>query len=85
MILSIHQGGFFGARTADGKLYIEDKYLRKYTPNNINPTSKRDNITCGYKTCISAMLLQSYINKWRLSQLSKIDQLYMNSASTRIL
>ena len=31
------------------------------------------------------MLLQSNLNKWRLSQLAKIDKLYINSVSTRIL
>ena len=31
------------------------------------------------------MLLQSDINKWRLSQLTKLDKLYINSASTRLL
>ena len=47
--------------------------------------SKRNNITCGCKTCTSYMLLQSYINKWRLSQLFKFNKLYINSASTRLL
>ena len=45
----------------------------------------RHNITCGYKTCISAMLLQSYRSKWRLSQLAKLDKLYINYESTRLL
>ena len=31
------------------------------------------------------MLLQSDLNKGRLSQLAKLDKLYINSASTRIL
>ena len=31
------------------------------------------------------MLLQSDLNKWRLSQLSKLDNLYIDSASTRLL
>ena len=31
------------------------------------------------------MLPQSYLNKWRVSQLAKIDKLYINSASTRPL
>ena len=31
------------------------------------------------------MLLQSYLNKRRLSQLAKLDKLYINYASTRIL
>ena len=47
MILTISQGGHFGARTVDGKLYIGYTSLRKYTKTNIKNTSKRDNITCG--------------------------------------
>ena len=31
------------------------------------------------------MLLQSDLNKWRLSRLTKFDKLYMNYASTRLL
>ena len=31
------------------------------------------------------MLLQSDLNKWRLSKLAKLDRLYINSASTRLL
>ena len=52
-------------------------YMLKY----IKPTSKRNNITCECKTCISAMLLQSDLNKWRIPQLDKLDKLYINSAS----
>ena len=42
-------------------------------------------ITFGCKTLICAMLLQSYLNKWTLSQYAKLDKLYINDASTRIL
>ena len=31
------------------------------------------------------MLLQSYINKWRISQLTQPDKLYINSSSTILL
>ena len=85
MILPISQGVFFGARTFDGKVYIVDMELRKYMPKYIETMSNRNNITCGWKTCISAMLLQSDINKYILSQLSKLDKLYINYASTRLL
>ena len=34
---------------------------------------------------MSAMLIQSDINKWRLSKLAKLRKLYINSASTRLL
>ena len=54
-------------------------------PNNIKPMINIKNITCGCETCISAMLLQSDHNKWRISQLSKLDKLYINHASTRLL
>ena len=54
-------------------------------PKYIKPMSNRNNITSGCKTCISAMLLQSNLNNWRLSQLAKLDKLYINSASSRLL
>ena len=44
-----------------------------------------NNITRGCKTCIIDMLLQSDINKWRISQLAILDKLYINSTSTRLL
>ena len=49
-------------------------------PNNIKTMSKRNNITCGFKTCIGSILLQPYINKWWLLQLTKLDKLYIISA-----
>ena len=54
-------------------------------PEFIKPKNNRNIITCGCKTCVSVMLLQSDINKWRISQVDKLDKLYINSASTRLL
>ena len=45
----------------------------------------RNIITCGCKTRTSDMSLQLDDNKWRLSQLAKLDNLYINYASTRTL
>ena len=78
MILPISRGGFFGAMTVDGKLCIVDTSLRKYMPKYIKPMSNRNKITRGCETCISVMLLQSDLNKWRLSQLAKLDKVYIN-------
>ena len=72
-------------RTVDGKVCIGETSLSKYMPKYIKPTSNRNKIKCGCKTCISATLLQSDLNKCRLSQFSKLDKLYINSASTRLL
>ena len=47
--------------------------------------SNRNKITCGCKIYISSVLLQSDLNKWRLSHLSKLDNLYINYASNRLL
>ena len=47
--------------------------------------SNRNDILCGCETCISAMLLQSDINKWRLRKLAKLDKLYINSVSDILL
>ena len=76
---------FFGARTVDGTICIGYTSLGKYMPKYIKPISNRYNITCGYETYIIAMLLQSDLNKWRISQVDKLDKFYMNSASTIIL
>ena len=54
-------------------------------PNYIKLTSNINEITCGCETCISAMLLQLDLNKWRWSQQAKLDKLYINSASNRLL
>ena len=57
----------------------------KYIPKYLKLTRNRNKITCGCKTCIISVLLQSDLNKGRISKLSKLDKLYINSASTRLL
>ena len=42
-------------------------------------------ITCGCQTCISGILLKSDLNKWRISQVEKLEKFCINSASTRLL
>ena len=49
-------------------------------PKYIKPMRNRNNITCGYKTSISDLLIQSDLKKCRLSQLAKTDKLYIISA-----
>ena len=46
---------------------------------------KINRITCGCETFISAMLLHSDLNKWRLTELTKNEIMYINVASTRLL
>ena len=75
----------FGAITVDGKVCIGNMSLRNYTTKYIKPKTNRNNITCGCKTCISAILLQLDLNGWRISQLDKLDKLYINYASTGLL
>ena len=53
-------------------------------PKYIKSMSNRNKITCECETCISAMLLQSDLNKLSLSQLAKLDKLCINYASTRL-
>ena len=67
------------------ELLMENYLFRKYMPRYIKPMSNISKITCVCETCVSAMLIQSYLNKWRLSQLAKLDNLYINSALTRLL
>ena len=76
---------FFGARNVDGKVFIGYTSLRKYTPKNIKSRINRTKITCECKTGIISMLLQLYLNTWRLSQLAKLDKLYINPALTILL
>ena len=54
-------------------------------PKYIELMSNINIIICVCETCISAMLLQSDFNKWSLSQLAKLDKLYIHSTSTRVL
>ena len=75
----------FDARIAHGKVCIGDTSLRKYMPKYIKPTSNINKITCGCETCISDMLLQIYLSKWRISKLDKLHKLHINSALTRLL
>ena len=57
MILPSSEGGFSGARTVDGHIFIGDMSLRKCMQKYIKPMSNINNITRGYETCISAMSL----------------------------
>ena len=47
--------------------------------------SNRNKITCECENFISYMLLQPDINKWGISQVKKLDKLYINSASDQVL
>ena len=85
MVLPSSQGDFYGARTIDGNICIGDTSLRNYMPEYIKPMSNRNNVTCRCENCIIAMLLQSDINKWRISKLAKLDRLYIISESNRLL
>ena len=85
MVLPIYQRYSFCAITVDEKFCIGDTSRRKYMPKYIKPTSNTNKIKCGCETCISDILLQSYNNKWGLSKFSKLDKIYINSASTRLL
>ena len=62
----IFQGDCSGTRTVDSKVYIGDMSIRNYIQKFIKPMSNRNEITCGCKTCTSAMILQSDLNKRRL-------------------
>ena len=63
IILPVSQGEFSGARHEEVRVLIGDTSLRNYMPMYIKPMSNISNITCGCETCISAMLLQSDLNK----------------------
>ena len=69
LILSVSQGLFPGPRIMRGRLFRGYTSLIKYMPNYINTIININRITCVCGTFISAMLLQSDFNKWRLRQL----------------
>ena len=85
MVLPSYDRDFSGAITVDKNICIGDISLRKYMPQLKKIMSNRNKITYGCETCISAMLLQSVLNKRRISKLAKLDKLYINPASTRLL
>ena len=64
LILPVSQGGFSGAIDEEGRVFIGGTSLRKYIPTHINPIINRNNITCGCKTCISAIFLKFGLNLW---------------------
>ena len=76
-VLTIPLGGFFGAKNEDEEVCVGDTPLRKYTLRNIKPVNKKNKITRICKTCISSMLIQSDLNKWRLITIEKLDKLYI--------
>ena len=71
--------------TVDGEVYIGDTSLRKYMSKYTKPMININKITFGWFFYINAILLQSDLNKYRLSQLARFDKLYNNYASTRLL
>ena len=66
-----------------GKTYVRWKRVRQRTYPCYYMV-KYSHTGLEHVTCISAMLLQSDLNKYRLSQLAKYDNLYIISTSTRI-
>ena len=85
IILPFFQGGFYGDRNEYDRVCIGYMSLRKYMPKHIKLKSNTDKTIFVCETCISAMLLQSGLNKWRLSQLSELENLYITTSPTRLL
>ena len=72
LILPVNQGGFFGTRYDEGRVYTGDISLRKEMVKHINSNININHITCVCETCISTMFLQSYLNKQQLRLLARI-------------
>ena len=64
---------------------ISDTSLIKYMQKHGRIIIKINKMTCIFETCISSMLLQSDLNKWRLTKLARFVKLYINTESTGIL
>ena len=54
-------------------------------PKYIKTIGSRNKIKCGCKTYMSAMLLQSDLNKWMISLVDTLDKLYVRSELTTLL
>ena len=55
-------------------------------PKHINPMINRNNITCSCESCISAVFLQTDLNKYVIKTMLEVFEiLYLNDAPTRIL
>ena len=67
------------------KYLLDIRHLESTRQKNIKSRINRTKITCECKTGIISMLLQLYLNTWRLSQLAKLDKLYINPALTILL
>ena len=72
LILLVCLGGFSGFKDENNRVCIGDVSLIYYTPRHIKPMSNINNITCGCKACISAILIQSDLNELRLRQLEHL-------------
>ena len=66
LIYPVSQGEFYGAINEYDIVFIGYKSPRNYTSKHRKPM-RRKKITCVFETCISTMLLQSDLNKWRLT------------------
>ena len=68
LILLFYQDGFYGAYYKEYNMCIGDISSRKYMSRHIKITGNQYRVTCGYKTHIGSILLQSDLNKLQLSQ-----------------
>ena len=66
---------------------IGDTSSRKYIYRHIKTTGNRYRVTCVYKTCIGSILLQSDLNKLKVSQTCfwKISQKISSKCLVKIM
>ena len=62
LLLPVSKGGFSGARGKEGREWIGNTSLIKYTPKHIKQAINTNNITCGCEACIIAMFVGSMVN-----------------------
>ena len=64
MVLPVEQGGFDGARDANGKIQISDTMLRNLMPRHVSPMTDTHMELCGCENCNISKHFVHTLNKW---------------------
>ena len=64
MVLPVEQGGFDGARDANGKIQISDTMLRNLMPRHVSPMTDTHMELCGCENCNISKNFVHTLNKW---------------------
>ena len=73
MIKSVRQGGWAGARLANGK-YISKSFLAKHLPKNLKRMTESHKRLCGCSICIDAKGFMVALKTWRRMYMSFLNK-----------